>query len=376
MNRFLLLSAFCGLFFSGKIAAQNTVQDSFVLDGYMRTYRVYVPIAYDGIEPWPLVLNLHGYGSNSFEQLFYANLQSVADTARFLMVLPDGTFDQAGSRFWNAGFGAPVDDVRFLDALLDTLSLAYNINPQRVYSTGMSNGGFMSYTLACGLSDRIAAIASVTGSMTNLQVANCSPPRPVPVMQIHGTADPTVPYLGNANFSSIESVVAFWAGHNQCPQPAVMTPVPDINAADGCTAERYEYAPGNNGARVVFYKILNGGHTWPGTGFVIGVTNQDFNASVEIWRFFSQYGLDGPLQALPAAEKIETVVYPNPSSGQLHLEWPADALGATLYTSTGAQVARFVAFGMLDLGGLPDGLYFLELLTEKGVGRTAVVLQR
>ncbi len=373
---FLVFGALFGVL--GSISAQNTVEDSFSIGGYMRTYRVYVPAAYDGSEPWPLVFNLHGYGSNSLEQLFYSNFQPIADTARFLMVLPDGTFDLTGSRFWNAGFGVAVDDVQFLSALLDSLSARYQIDPQRVYSTGMSNGGFMSYTLACGLSNRIAAIASVTGSMTNLLAGACTPGRPVPVMQIHGTADPTVPYGGNANFRPIESVVSFWATHNQCPQPAVLTPLTDINAGDGCTAERYDYAPGNDGARVVFYKILNGGHTWPGTGFVIGVTNQDFSASQEIWRFFSEYTLNG-LVGTPTVDQDgpEIVsVFPNPTSGVLQLDLPDGAATIGLYAAMGALLAEMPATSTVDLSDLPAGIYRLAIRSERGIWHRTVVLQR
>ena len=375
-NSFRLL--FGLLLLGGPVFAQNTVVDSFVYGGVMRTYRLYVPPAYDGSSRWPLVLNLHGYGSNSWEQNFYSNFQPIADTAHFITALPDGTYDQTGKRFWNAGFGVGVDDVGFLSALLDTLAAQYQIDPQRIYSTGMSNGGFMSYTLACALSGRIAAIASVTGTMTNLQAGTCAPTRPVPVMQIHGTADPTVPYQGGGNFQPIEDVVAYWAGHNQCPQPAVMTPVPDINLADSCTAERYDYAPGANGARVVFYKVLGGGHTWPGTGFIIGTTNQDFSASVEIWRFFNQYDLSGPLTGTTELEPVPTgpIVYPNPGSGNFVLSLPEKAVSIRLYTASGQWVGDRPAVPSLDMGSLPDGLYFLEIRTEEGVVRAPLVLQR
>lgn len=373
-NNFVLIFGLLCLAFSVK--AQNTIEDSISAGGLMRKYRIYVPTAYDGTQPWPLVLNLHGYTSNSLEQLFYSNFQPIADTAHFLMVLPDGTEDFNGDPFWNAGFGAAVDDVGFLNALIDSVSAAYNVDAQRVYSTGMSNGGYMSYTLACELSNRIAAIASVTGSMTLTQYLSCVPSRPIPVMQIHGTADPTVPYAGNALTQGIEDVVAFWVNHNQCPVPATMTPVPNINLADGCTAERYDYAPGNDGARVVFYKVIGGGHTWPGSGFIIGVTNQDFNASLEIWRFFAQYTLSGPVGVQTNAAPVAVSAYPNPTSGMLALELPQGTTQVRVFAATGQWMANAPLQNTIDLSALPNGLYFVEMRAETGVFRVPVMLQR
>lgn len=144
--------------------------DTLTFDGLERSFLVFVPAGYDGLEPIPLVLNLHGAGSTAAEQVIYSQLNLVSDTAGFLVVIPD-----AIDNFWNSGFsfippGSP-DDVSFLLGLLDSMSTRYNIDPNRIYSTGMSNGGFMSYRLACEASDRIAAIASVTGSMAD----KCTP---------------------------------------------------------------------------------------------------------------------------------------------------------------------------------------------------------
>ena len=148
-------------------AWSQTLLKSIVHDGIQRDYRIYVPSIYDGSMEVPVVFNIHGYGSNAFQQEAYGDFRPIADTANFILVAPDGTLDNSGTAFWNA-FGSPtetVDDVGFISALIDTLAEDYSINLNRVYSTGMSNGGFMSYKLACGLSSRIAAIASVTGAM-------------------------------------------------------------------------------------------------------------------------------------------------------------------------------------------------------------------
>lgn len=208
---FLLCCAFLCAF---QGIAQTSVDRSLTFEGDTRAYRIFIPKNYNASRPVPLVLNLHGYGSNAFEQEVYSNLRSVADTAGFIIVHPNGLIDALGRRYWNT-FDAPgqsANDLGFLNRLLDTMQANFNIDRNRIYSTGMSNGGFMSYDLACRMSNRIAAIASVTGSMLSTRITSCNPGRPVPVMQIHGTDDQTVPYNGStlSRFSPIETVVNFW----------------------------------------------------------------------------------------------------------------------------------------------------------------------
>ena len=156
------------------LSAQVTVVDSIFSGGMYRNYRIYIPSIYTGTAARPLIINMHGYTSNALQQQFYSNFEPIADTANFLMVYPNGTFTGT-VQFWNAGISsAGVNDISFLSNLIDSLKAQYNIDLNRVYSTGMSNGGFMSHTLACELSNRITAIASVTGSIFITQYgANC-----------------------------------------------------------------------------------------------------------------------------------------------------------------------------------------------------------
>lgn len=303
--------------------SQTTIIDSIFSGGQYRDYRLYVPTAYTGDEAVPLLLNLHGYSSDNFGQSLYANFNPIADTAGFITVLPNGTFDGFGLRFWNC-FVAPgigVDDVAFLSDLIDSVSALYNIDPQRIYSTGMSNGGFMSYALACELSERIAAIASVTGTIDKDRLSFCAPTHQVPVMHIHGTNDPTVPYGDNLTFFSVDSVIHYWTAFNHTDEVADFIAVPDIVTTDLCTAEHYIYDNGWAGSRVEHYKIIGGEHTWPGTAITfLGITNQDVNACREIWRFLSQYKLN-ELTAIPTAETQEMLhTFPNPVSSQLTIQ--------------------------------------------------------
>lgn len=369
------VSLFILLALSAQVVIGQSVVKTMMHDGIERSYRLYVPDVYTGNESVPLLFNLHGYTSNAFEQEVYGDFRPIADTANFILVHPDGTEDMSGTTFWNA-FGSPsetVDDIGFLSALIDTLAEDHNIDMSRVYSTGMSNGGFMSYTLACQLSERIAAIASVTGTMVspNLNACNCQ--HPMPVMQIHGTADPTVPYNGNAQgFVGVEDLVDHWVDFNNCNTTATETAVPDVDMTDGCTADHFVYSGGDAGSSVELYRINGGGHTWPGSNplISIGVTNRDFSASTEIWRFFSQYTLD---QLVSVEEELQPedvfTVYPNPSEGEVSLRFSErspseiqvfDAVGKLVFSET-SQLQ------MINLELPKVGVYFLRVETDAGI---------
>lgn len=337
--------------------------------GLVRTYILYVPSSYTPGTPAPLVLNFHGYTSNSFEQMNYGDFRPIADTAGFIIVHPMGTTDLLGTTHWNVGWGSSsVDDVGFTAALIDSLSAAYDINQERIYSTGMSNGGFMSYQLACKLSDRIAAIASVTGSMTIGTPSTCTPDHPTPVMEIHGTTDETVPYNGFILFQSIPSVLGYWSGYNNCDSPPVITNVPDTAPLDGSTVEHHLYANGDNGVEVEHYKVINGAHTWPGTAFSSAGTNHDIDASKEIWRFFSKYDINGRIGITSSAtpsELVSTLIYPNPARSEitvdsrddLYAEFLISAMtGQPMLTGTIQQSKQQV-----DVSSLPPGMYVLSM---------------
>ncbi|MBX7182476.1 MAG: T9SS type A sorting domain-containing protein [Bacteroidia bacterium] len=347
---------------SNLISAQTSLVDSFMFGGLMRNYRVYVPAIYSNTSAVPLVLNLHGYTSNAFQQEFYTNFKTIADTANFILVHPNGTFDLNGDQYWNNFDVSNVDDVGFLSALIDSLSNQFAIDPNRIYSTGMSNGGFMSYDLACFLNNRIAAIASVTGAMIFSHIASCNPSHPTPVMQIHGTADPTVSYTGSASFAPIEDLVDYWVNFNNCDTPAIFTALPDISTADGCTAEHYVYSGGNNNASVEFYKINGGGHTWPGSPITIGVTNQDFSATKEIWRFFRQYRLNDLVGI--NQEPTETIerIFPNPANQQVMIPSTNqgfkifDLYGRCWYSVNGKSEQH-----LLDISSLVEGVYWVSI---------------
>lgn len=355
-----------------QVFSQATITDSILHEGVYRDYFLYVPAIYDDSQPVPLLLNLHGYSSNNFEQYVYADFKPIADTANFIMVLPNGTFDGFGFRFWNCFTedGMGVDDVQFLSNLIDSISAEYQIDANRIYSTGFSNGGFMSYTLAGELSNKIAAVASVSGSIDKDRFPALNPQHPIPVMQIHGNADFTVPYNGTTDFLDVDSVINFWVTFNHCNPEAEYIEVPDINTSDLCTAEHYIYKGGDNEADVELFKIIDGGHTWPGTVFsYIGVTNQDIFASNEIWRFFRKYSLNALTGLEENTEQIPFTLFPNPASQEIQLKISDGEKIKTISTFniTGEHIQlNWNEALQADISTLANGIYFTQIRTENG----------
>lgn len=344
-------------------SAQQTITDSIMHDGIYRSYILYVPTSYTPGTEAPLVLNFHGYTSNAAEQMFYGDFRPIADTAGFLLVHPQGTLDGNNQPYWNSDWGGTVDDIGFTNALIDSLSASYSINQARVYSTGMSNGGFMSYTLACSLSNRIAAIASVTGTMNIGQTFNCNPQHPMPVMEIHGTADGVVPYSGNATMMPIQGALNYWVNTNVCDPTPIETSVPNINLPDGCTATHFRYINGNNGVEIEHFRINNGGHTWPGAPVAVGTTNYDIDASIEIWRFFSQYDIYGRIVGIEEQDHQVFTVYPNPAKGNIQItsSLPIEVDVVSILNSNGQEVLHSSSLSNIDVSSLSAGFYFVRV---------------
>jgi len=352
--------------FDFSISAQQTINSSIVHQGIQRDYILYIPAIYDGSEDVPLVLNFHGYGSNANQQMFYGDFRDIADTEGFLLVHPQGSILN-GVQQWNVGFLGnrnKTDDVGFTAALINELANLYTINLDRVYATGMSNGGFMSFLLACQLSEKIAAVASVTGSMTPDTYDACNAQQPTPILQIHGTGDRIVPYNGDTWTRSIEDVIFYWVNYNNCESSPTTAALTDINRSDGSTVEHTIYSGGDNGVTTEHMKIIGGGHTWPGSSFTFPGTNQDINASMEIWQFFSRFDINGTL-SVPEFENSQENIYPNPTNSKIDLSLNfSEKLNYELFSPLGKKLI----FGTIklsnqkiDLSNLPPSIYFLKL---------------
>ncbi|MEO1414114.1 MAG: T9SS type A sorting domain-containing protein [Bacteroidota bacterium] len=350
--------------------AQQTINGTITHDGMQRSYILYLPKSYAGNVPFPLVFNFHGYTSNAQAQMNYGDFRPVADTGNFLVVHPQGTLFN-GNTHWNVGgwtLGSQTDDVDFTRVLIDSLSANYNIDMDRVYATGMSNGGFLSYLLGCQLSSKIAAVASVTGSMTPQTFSPCNPGHPMPSLQIHGTIDDVIPYGGNSFSRSIEDVIEYWANVNNCDPTPIKTLMPEVNTVDFSRVERYVYANGDRGATSEHFKVIGGAHTWPGTAFPSMGTNYDINASVEIWKFFSRYDLQGLRNTVsndPQVDQMSYSIAPNPVLGELYISGPGEIQEMVyIYDIFGRMVIQENMWSQkqqVNVASLPSGTYYLKI---------------
>ena len=366
----MLLNILMTLSFYG--FSQQTVTKNLIHDNMNRAYIVYIPDSYNDNVKTSLLFNFHGYTSNAAEQMAYGNFRSIADEEGFILVHPEGALFN-GQTHWNVGgwtIGSTVDDVGFTDAMITELSSEFNIDQSRIYATGMSNGGFMSFLLACQLSDKIAAIASVTGSMTPSTYNNCNAQHPTPILYIHGDSDSVVPYNGAAWTKKVEDVIHFWKTENECDFDAVVEDLPDTNGSDGSTVELFSYLNGESNSEVIHYKIIGGGHTWPGTVFNAPGTNQDFNASEAIWNFLSQYDINGLIDISTSIEvehatNEEISIYPNPAITEINVDFRQKPnVDYQLWNLAGELIlnGKFTQKQeMLDLSGLANGKYTLQI---------------
>ena len=368
MKKLVFLIAFIGLTFAG--TSQQTITATITHDAMQREYILYVPASYTGSNAVPLVFNFHGYTSNATEQMWYGDFRPIADTANFIIVHPNGMLDGTGTTHFNVGWGgSTIDDVGFTSALLDSISADYNINADRIYSTGMSNGGFMSYHLACQLSDKIAAIASVTGSMSPLTYNTCNPQHPTAILEIHGTSDGTVPYTGASFSKPVSDVLDYWVNFNNSNTTPTVINVPDINTSDGSTVEHLLYYGGDNDVTVEHFKITGGGHTWSGSAFGGAGTNYDIDASVEVWKFFSKYDINGLITGPTFIESSEfndeISIYPNPATNKVSVQcMSSKAMTYELYSMQGRLILNGDNNPLsreIDLSNLPQNVYILKI---------------
>ena len=363
---------FISFFLSVQLFSQTY---SFTYQSILRSYIVHLPNGYNASIKYPMVINMHGYTSTAAQQQSYSQMDVVADTGKFIVVYPDGV-----NNAWNAGFGTnpSIDDVGFLSMMIDTMKKNFSVDSTKVYSCGLSNGGFMSFSLACEMENKIAAIAPVAGLMSDSTRIFCQSVCPVPLMYFHGTADGVVNYNGALGYVSVDSTIKIWVGKDGTPTIPIVTNIPDINSADNCTVMKYVYSPGQNASEVVLFKITNGGHTWPG-GFPVpslGNTNQDIKASGEIWNFFRKFSLECGANAVAENNYSDEIkIFPNPMTGEFSVSGLRSPVKLSMYNVLGEKIYD-VPNGMNDVHlplGLGQGIYFLNVETQKGISFHKIV---
>jgi polyhydroxybutyrate depolymerase len=290
------------------LCAGCEIGNSFLVDGHARYYNFHVPASLPDT-PVPLVILLHGAGSSpEYMQaaLTEYSWDRIAEREKFIVVYPESF---GGS--WNdcradeGETAAEIQDVAFLDRLITRFGNYYNIDENRVYVAGHSNGGMMAFRLALEIPERIAAVASNCGPMA--AVSECGlPDTPVSVFYMAGTADPVIPYDGGAitgfgegNFGTVlsaDGTVYGWVENLNADETYEELAIEDRTESDGCTVTRFDFRNGDNGTEVVFYQVNGGGHTWPYPKPIsaelqgeLGNKNQDIDAAEEMWAFFKDH---------------------------------------------------------------------------------------
>ena len=276
--------------------------------GLEREYLLYAPIA---VKPdAPLVVVMHGYTGNMYDIANYVGMNELADAHNFLVAYPQGTVDSNGNNFFNVGYDfhlySKVDDVSFVRAMVEEIDRLYGLNKSAIFATGMSNGGDMSFLLACEASDLFRAIAPVAGSMMTNMLNQCKPEVALPVLEIHGDKDRVTRLAGDKEnedgwgaYWDLETTMAFWAKKNGLSERTEV--LPEYPNRDGKLVRSITWRADERSREVRFLVIEGGGHNWPGgrfnkwsptywlgrVAFGLG-DNQAFNASELIWSFFEE----------------------------------------------------------------------------------------
>jgi polyhydroxybutyrate depolymerase len=262
----------------------NTNAQTLVHDGIDREYIIYIPNSYDETSATPILFNFHGFGGSASQFINDADMRAEAEANSFILVYPQGSCLN-GASHWNpcpidGDNKSTADDVGFVEAMISEISSQYNLDMERIYAAGYSNGGMMAYGLANYKSDLIAAVASVSGTMLN-----CTGPtsHPMPVVHLHGTSDGVIPYDGSNDYSSVQNTLDYWINFNN----TVSSPTINIDNTGAMTIEHYVYDQGDNSVSVEHYKYVGGDHVW------FNETYQGQNASKLVWDFMSRYDING-----------------------------------------------------------------------------------
>ena len=355
--------------------AQYTIFDH---DGIDRQYIYYEPTELN--EQLPLVFVMHGFTGDANDIKNYSKMNDFADQYGFAVCYPRGTVDSGGNRFWNVGYAfhqnETVNDVGFLTELAVYLQDTQALNPDYTFATGMSNGGEMCYMLACQAYDTFKAVAPVAGMILQVILDECDESPAIPIFEIHGSQDNVTPLSGDPDnndgwgaYPSIQSTINYFAEKNECTT-VVNGLVPNIDTSDNSFIESEKHLNGINENEVWYYKVVGGGHDWPGAW-----GNMDIEAGEEAWLFFQNY-IDANLlnTNLSTIEK-NIHLYPNPSSHLIQIETleSLEIIEINLYNTLGVNQKIKLSDETIDLSYLNNGIYILIIKTSEGIQTKKII---
>lgn len=272
-------------------ATGTTVDETITSDGMQRDYLIHVPTTYRPFHPMPLIMAFHGRKGDGSDIEAFSGINSLNAIA----VYPVGAKGEADQRAWeSAPYAAPVDDVRFVSDLLDHLQATLCVDPNRIFATGKSNGAGFVALLACQLPLRIAAFGTIAGAFYPGTTTGCDTSPPAPIVDFHGTADPTIAYDGDVSHGVATPPLMEWAqdraDHNHCAATPTQTAI-------GTDVLRFSWTGCSQHADVMHYRIIGAGHTWPGelVDSGPGSATQTIKAQQVIWDFFTAHPLTAHL---------------------------------------------------------------------------------
>ncbi|MCI0749309.1 MAG: hypothetical protein L0Y32_02025 [Nevskiales bacterium] len=282
------------------------------VDGHKRTYRLHRPGGLDPRQRYPLVMVLHGTLGTGKKVSEQTGFSAYADRERFFVVYPDAIGNWNDGRATSKSAAQGIDDVSFITALVLELSGTLSVDPSRVYVTGVSSGGIMTYRLGCEASTLFAALAPVIANVAEPVAGRCAPATPIALVTVNGLEDPLVPFNGGdccktgrgsgegGRVASHEASVSFFARRNGCSLSPGKEHLPAL-VQDGTSAERWTYPSCREGGEVISYVVKGGGHAWFSRSSaprlmgqnLTGRASQNLDTTQVVWEFFRAHSRIG-----------------------------------------------------------------------------------
>lgn len=392
-------------FLSMSLSGQITRPDSIMHNGIFRQYIIHVPASYNASTPHELVFVLHGGTGSALGMMLFTGFNQVSDTANFIVVYPQGIFTGpnlsgnpghhwADGRMTTIPDVQGIDDVDFISNLIATISTEYNVDSDRIYAAGISNGGFMVQRLACQLSDKITAVASVAATFPDSIRQSCLNTNPISILIMNGTNDNFVPtYTGGMGSGaggyvlSTDDMIDIWLNNNNCNLATDSIELPNNSTTDQSTVSKFTYTDCSGLTCIFHYKIFGGGHTWPGEFFHVpstGETNEDINANEEIWKFFNAKSKDLSTPISGFKEEFLINIFPNPFEDNFSIQFPKNLIHKIELLDIQGKVVWFKSninweeenITINSQGNLKNGLYLVNCYsTDQVLVKTVKVLK-